>query len=37
VKVVPFKSGSPRNIERILGDGWDVIVDGATTSPLAIS
>jgi sulfur-carrier protein adenylyltransferase/sulfurtransferase len=34
VKVVPFEERlTSENIERILGDGWDVIVDGADNFP----
>jgi sulfur-carrier protein adenylyltransferase/sulfurtransferase len=34
VKVVPFEERlTSDNIERILGDGWDVIVDGADNFP----
>jgi sulfur-carrier protein adenylyltransferase/sulfurtransferase len=34
VKVVPFEERlTSENVERILGDGWDVIVDGADNFP----
>jgi molybdopterin/thiamine biosynthesis adenylyltransferase/rhodanese-related sulfurtransferase len=34
VKVVPFEERlTSENVERILGDGWDVIIDGADNFP----